>query len=839
MIEDNRWYESNDEYLAFALRWLSLRLERLANRYRPLEDNPVRGIVGRGVEDRDRKDRDQGDGDWEDRGRGDGDWEDADKRDREEEIQQVTIENPEKSPPRRSFFRWFLEIPYATIGAAPQALGQAGVGVLQEDDANRLIAPDDAGALGEQANTGALDAGAHGDAGVSKAYNAAGLQDNAFGLKDSASSLEDNVDELRPEDPLDRAFESMMEAESSSPPPAIVALGQRLGLSRFERDLLLLCVAMELDTRIPILCAGAQGDLGRPYPTFALAMELFDDPEWNVLSPERPLMYWRLIEVSRTGAQPLITSPICADQRVVSYAKGLNYLDDRLASLLTPAFDAAELEIDLPPTQKAYVDRIIRNLKGSAQRPPMIHLTGRDSPTKKMIAANASSRLGLYLYHIPIHILPSQPTDIDAFSRLWQRESALLPIALYIDASDTESSSISPGQTPLLNRFLTAGNGIFFLDTAERWSGLGRDTLCMDISKPSPSEQRQAWAAAVGHLAEDAPVALSCQFDLNLSAISQISRRVLAEVSESRAPLYEKGTPLSSTVEPLDEKLWDASRSFTRPKVEGLAQKLDPIATWDDIVLPEEETRLLHQISDQLSFRSKVYDDWGFRAMMNRGLGISVLFVGESGTGKTMAAEVLANELKLDLYRIDLSAVMSKYIGETEKNLRRLFDAMEGSGAILFFDEADALFGKRSEVKDSHDRYANIEINYLLQRIEAYRGLAILATNMKSALDQAFMRRLRFTVEFRFPGLFERKLIWKRSFPKETPTIDLDYDRLARLNITGGSIRNIALNAAFLAAAEGRPVSMPHCLEAARIEFGKLKIPFNAADFAWPQGGKR
>jgi SpoVK/Ycf46/Vps4 family AAA+-type ATPase len=218
---------------------------------------------------------------------------------------------------------------------------------------------------------------------------------------------------------------------------------------------------------------------------------------------------------------------------------------------------------------------------------------------------------------------------------------------------------------------------------------------------------------------------------------------------------------------------------------------------------------------------------------MSRGLGISALFAGESGTGKTMAAEVIANHLRLGLYRIDLSAVVSKYIGETEKNLRRVFDAAEDGGAILFFDEADALFGKRSEVKDSHDRYANIEINYLLQRMEAYRGLAILSTNMKSALDPAFLRRLLFIVNFPFPGVAERKAIWQKVFPPRTPTLGLDFDRLARLNLTGGHIHNIALNAAFLAAQAGAPVSMLMVLEAARAELRKLDRPINESDFRW------
>jgi len=221
--------------------------------------------------------------------------------------------------------------------------------------------------------------------------------------------------------------------------------------------------------------------------------------------------------------------------------------------------------------------------------------------------------------------------------------------------------------------------------------------------------------------------------------------------------------------------------------------------------------------------RMKVYETWGFRTKSSRGLGICALFAGASGTGKTLAAEVLANELRLDLYRIDLSQVVSKYIGETEKNLRRVFDAAEHGGSILLFDEADALFGKRSEVKDSHDRYANIEVSYLLQRMEAYRGLAILTTNMKGALDAAFLRRIRFIVQFPFPDASQRTEIWRRIFPGATPVNGLDVTKLARLNVAGGTIRNIALNAAFLAADAEEPVGMRHVLRATRGEYAKLE----------------
>jgi SpoVK/Ycf46/Vps4 family AAA+-type ATPase len=226
----------------------------------------------------------------------------------------------------------------------------------------------------------------------------------------------------------------------------------------------------------------------------------------------------------------------------------------------------------------------------------------------------------------------------------------------------------------------------------------------------------------------------------------------------------------------------------------------------------------------------KVYETWGFASKGTRGLGINALFAGASGTGKTMAAEALSNELKLDLFHIDLSQVVSKFIGETEKNLGRIFDAAERSHAILLFDEADALFGRRSEVKDSHDRYANIEVSYLLQRMEAYRGLAILTTNMKSAFDPAFLRRLRFVVQFPFPDAAQRAEIWRRVFPRQTPTQDLCVELLARLNIPGGNIRSIALNAAFLAADEGTPVRMAHLKRAAQSEYAKLEKPLTTAE---------
>jgi len=431
----------------------------------------------------------------------------------------------------------------------------------------------------------------------------------------------------------------------------------------------------------------------------------------------------------------------------------------------------------------------------------------------------------VHLYRLPAALLATLAGDLETLARLWQRESMLLPLLLYLDASELAGELVAAGQGSPVSRFLQRTGGPVFLDTRESWPDMSRRMVTLDIAKPTPAEQHRAWQATLNPGSEDQCAVLAGQFNLNFPDIARIAAQAKADTA--------------SVAQPLADRLWKSCLVSTRPRLDTLAHRVEPRVGWDDLILPAAELRLLREIAEQVAQRTTVYEKWGFSRKMSRGLGISALFAGDTGTGKTLAADVIATHLRLDLYRIDLSAVVSKYIGETEKNLRRLFDAAENGGSILFFDEADALFGKRSEVKDSHDRYANIEINYLLQRMEAYRGLAILATNMKSALDQAFLRRLRFVVNLPFRGVAERKSIGQRVFPCDVPRAALDYDRLARLNVAGGNIYNIALNAAFMAARSGGTVTMPMVLEASRAEFRKLERPINEMDFRWqaPQEG--
>jgi hypothetical protein len=608
-------------------------------------------------------------------------------------------------------------------------------------------------------------------------------------------------------------------AEATTPPPALILLSQRLGLSSFEQNVLLLCVAAELDTSVAGLCARAANDPARSFPTFALALTLFDDPAWDVLSPERPLRHWKLIEISQPGGTPLTVSPLRADEHIVNFVKGITYLDDRLNTLLSPLPPTGD---DIPASQRDTADLAVRQWHAIAPGGPMpaIQLLGSDPASKRVVATLICTALGRRPMRLDAALLPAAPADLEALGRLWRRETLLLPIALYLDADGTE-----PMQSSALERLLARLDGLVLLATRHLWPGANDAPIAVEVRKPTPAEQSACWKAALGAAAGELPDLMAAQFNLTAGTIRELVRRASVEADD--------GAGENASRPALHDRLWDAARVLSRSRLDTLARRLIPRAVWDDIVLPAAETALLRSIADQVGHRSKVYRDWGFAERMNRGLGISVLFAGASGTGKTMAAEILAAHLRLDLFRIDLSTVVSKYIGETEANLRRLFDAAEDGGTILFFDEADALFGKRTEVKESHDRYANIEIDYLLQRMESFGGLAILATNMKSALDQAFLRRLRFVLDFPFPGVPERRAIWQRAFPASTPTAGLDFDRLARLNITGGHVAVIALNAAFQAAQAGTSVTMPIVLNAARIEFRKLGRPINEMDFRW------
>ncbi|OKH50477.1 ATPase [Calothrix sp. HK-06] len=616
---------------------------------------------------------------------------------------------------------------------------------------------------------------------------------------------------------------------------ALERICKMFGLSTFERDVLLLCAGIEFSGDFVRLCATANGDTQRAYPTFSLALAALENPHWDAITPNSALRRWRLIQIG--DGQALTLSLLRIDERILHYLTGTQYLDERLVGIIEPLYFVE----NLVPSQQALAEKIAAVLSHSKTNIlPIIQLCGAEPANKRTIASKVSQILGLNTSVMAARVVPTIPNELDNLIRLWSREIILSGSALLLDCDEIDMSDTA--RVNAISHFIERINGILIVSSREGMRVSQRAAIRFEVHKPTSDEQKTVWQETLAELAPQLNgevKTLVNQFNLSAATIRAACAEATEYLSQNPSPnlsptdgeaLNFPSSLLEKGVRELGNILWDACRVQARPRLDELAQRIEPGASWEDLVLPEGQKQILIDVAAHVRQRSKVYETWGFGGKSARGLGISALFAGASGTGKTLAAEVLANTLQLDLYRIDLSSVVSKYIGETEKNLRQVFDAAEQGGVILLFDEADALFGKRSEVKDARDRYANIEVSYLLQRMECYPGLAILTTNLKSSIDTAFLRRIRFVVQFPFPDTVQRAEIWRRIFPSDTPTKDLDATQLARLNVAGGNIRNIALNAAFLAADAGEAVQMKHLLRAAQSEYAKLEKALTEAE---------
>jgi ATPase family associated with various cellular activities (AAA) len=629
--------------------------------------------------------------------------------------------------------------------------------------------------------------------------------------------------ELKPElKPIDSDFETQPEFQTS----ALETLCNAFRLSPFERDVLLLCAGVELSGTVAQLCSIAQGT-PTSGPTFSLALALFPDAHWSALVPTYPLRRWRLIDVGTGDSlnHSLTNSRLRIEERVLHYLNGVSYLDDRLCGVVAPILP--QQPPILPQSHLQIVDRILD--RWSADHGWLIQLYGTAPASQQAIATTVCHRTGLQLHRLAATDIPTPPTDRETLARLWERESTLNPSVLLIDLTDIELD-----RSPFILPWIATLQSRIILLTRDPIALRQRPTLRLEVPKPTAQEQQALWRS--GLLDENDRVSNSVP-DLNDDLEQLVSQFELDAPAIQDNCLEFKLNHPKHDVDQVSDRLgllWETCRSQSRLRLDELAQRIPTRAHWQDLVLPDRQQALLAEIIAQVRSRSIVYNRWGFADRVSHGFGISALFSGPSGTGKTLAAEVIAHELRLDLYRIDLSQVVSKYIGETEKNLRRIFDAAETGGAILLFDEADALFGKRSEVKDSHDRHANVEVSYLLQRMEAYRGLAILTTNLQASIDPAFLRRIRFLIPFPFPDQEQRTEIWKRMFSPKVPIDGVDFEQLAQLNVAGGNIRTIALNAAFLAADARSPLQMAHLLRSATSEYLKLdKTLTNAEVNGW------
>ncbi len=473
-------------------------------------------------------------------------------------------------------------------------------------------------------------------------------------------------------------------AHASDQPSPLATLCATFDLLPFERDVLVACAGLELDDEIALLVAQLSGD-GRRNFTFALALDAFPDPHWRALTPAGPLRRFGLVELA--SGERMTRAPLSLDERVLHFLAGVSCFDERLLGIL----DLVEPPDpdELPASHQVLLPRIAQAWSTPVRPQPIVQLCGREYPAMTALAAAAAAQLGAHVLRLRATDIPTNAGERERLVRLCEREAGLTVSALYVDFDDRDDAETQR----IAAAFIEAVHAPVFVGTREPMRVPRRPTLQLDVAAPNVNEQLQLWQRELGSVADQLDghlTRIASQFALGHGAIRAASSRIIRESEgEARDP---------------HRLLWDACRAQARPRLDELAQRIDPVATWDDLVLPEAQIAVLKELALHGCHRATVYEAWGFGARSARGNGTSALFTGVSGTGKTMAAEVIARELDLDLYRIDLSQVVSKYIGETEKNLRRVFDAAETGGVVLLFDEADALFGKRSEVKDSHDR---------------------------------------------------------------------------------------------------------------------------------------
>jgi ATPase family associated with various cellular activities (AAA) len=615
-------------------------------------------------------------------------------------------------------------------------------------------------------------------------------------------------------------------------------ISRAYSLSSFDLDVVLLALAPELDLRYERVYAFLQDDVSRRRPSVDLALKLLcATPELRMHSrrrfaPGAPLLRHDLIHLISDASfvEPtLLARMLKLDDRVVCRLLGEDRLDPALTSFCTLLFPHTADEVEVPGEEGEALLALIQNAQ-SAGDPLRLYFSGPQAGSKRREARALATATGASLLTLDLSRAPAQVLDFEQLTRRLLDELRSRHAILYVEPFDL---LLDPDRASDRQRFLETlaeYDGVTILSGVQSTPPRGRGThgqLQVDWPIPSHEQRVRSWRGsldAAGELVdEDMVDTLAGRF---LLMPDQISDAVAgARIRADWRMVTSRPNDGDSPRQPLElRELFEAARGQSEAALEGLARKIEPVHSWDQIVLPEDTLAQLQEMCQQVVGRHRVLDEWGFGSRLSVGKAVTALFVGPSGTGKTMAADIIAHELGLDLYKIDLSGVVSKYIGETEKNLQRIFSAAENGNAILFFDEADALFGKRSEVRDSHDRYANLEVAYLLQQMDQYEGVAILATNLRQNMDEAFVRRLGFAIDFPFPDEEQRARIWRLLFPPEASRApDIDFSALGnQLRITGGNIKNIVLSAAFLAASANESVGTEHLLHATRREYHKM-----------------
>ena len=615
-------------------------------------------------------------------------------------------------------------------------------------------------------------------------------------------------------------------------------LSRLFQLSSFEMDILLVCLAPELDLKYEKLYAYLQDDITKKSPTVNLILDLLcptGEERSNArvcFSELAPLLKYRLLTFTGgTGERPLITRSLKLDDRIVNFLLEQDGMSKELASvgeLIVPARDWSYLLMENDLIQR--LKRLPEAFNENRGTNIIFYLEGPYGAGKKSLAEAFCFQMKLLLFVIDISELTagkSQPDIEETVDRLF-REAPLQSAAVYIEHFDRlmpgnarETQDIRTQNAVV--RAIEEFSFITFMAGEIPWNPPPRlkrqPVVKIEVPIPSFRSRKQLWEQSLN---SGCPLSPDVDIGELASKFKFTGGQIQDAAAEAKYSAVMRGTFLDKGLT-MDD-LYRGCHAQTNHHLSKMARKITPHYSWSDIVLPADKFQQLREMCNYVKYRHVVYGDWGFDKKISLGKGLNILFSGPSGTGKTMAAEIIANELGLDFYKIDLSCVVSKYIGETEKNLAAIFKEAETANAVLFFDEADAIFGKRSEVKDSHDRYANIEINYLLQKMEEHEGIVILATNFRTNIDEAFTRRMHFSLDFTFPDREYRLDIWRKIFPVETPkSSDIDFEFLAkRFTTSGGNIRNIALNAAFLAADNSGKVNMEHIVYSTKREYRKM-----------------
>jgi AAA+ superfamily predicted ATPase len=613
-------------------------------------------------------------------------------------------------------------------------------------------------------------------------------------------------------------------AEAIRQSKPLAQLQQMFNLSGFDLALVAIALAPEIDLRYERIYAYLQDDVTRKRPTVELALNLLcDSVETKLrrrahLTSNSPLMRCGILHLAGdvNHAQPsFLAYALKLDEQIVRFLLDIPGLDERLqpfGRLIAPSGTLAQLPVT-PETQQCLATLTAQFQ--STPQPLRLYLQGPSGMGKRRAAEAIAHQLGKSLLSLDLGLLLDRKEDLTPLLNLFYRASCCQNAVLYLRGWDAilkreyglMQQLVLAFTAELPSLTILAGQQPLPVEIAGQIEVV---TICLSL--PDAAQRRAYWQSSL----------VKAGIDLDVASLNALSDRFRLTPKQIDRAIAGCQSPWTTAIEP--EVLFRAARQQSSQELAQIAQKVPIKSTWDDIVLLPEPLAQLQEVCNQAKYQSTVLEEWGFDRKLSRGKGVTALFSGPPGTGKTMAAEVLAHDLQLDLYKIDLSQIISKYIGETEKNLDRIFTAAHHANAVLFFDEADALFGKRSEVKDAHDRHANIEVAYLLQKMEEYEGVAVLATNLRQNMDDAFVRRIQAIIEFPFPDEGSREGLWQVAFPPEAPMgRDVDFGFLAReIKLAGGNIKNISLAASFYAASEGCAIGQTHLIKAASREHQKL-----------------